>query len=368
MGWINKTNLLLAGLLGGGLYFASQHYTLSGWDQIRLEPRDPAAPAKVWADPRTWLPVHHNGPSSNAPPSGLNSVLPSTTSGMDLMPSKPVTPTVRIASFDLNDFDDRKIQSAAVSEILVRLLRNFDVIALQGITSKQRDTLPKLVDRINEQKLAYDYMIGPRVGPVHESMHLAFLYNTQRIETDRYQLYTVEDPGGLLDYEPLVGWFRTKTVAPERALTFSLVNLYLSPTRIDQEIALLPSLTESIQRDGRGEDDILLAGGFACPDKQLIALRQRGWGFAIENVPTTVAGDEMLDQIVFSPQTADEFTGRSGVIDFLRKFNLTLEQANQVSRHVPVWCEFFAEEGGYPAYQPNNPQTGVQNADAGVSP
>jgi hypothetical protein len=211
-------------------------------------------------------------------------------------------------------------------------------------------------------------MIGPRVGPVHESMHLAFLYNTQRIETDRYQLYTVEDPGGLLDFEPLVGWFRTKTVAPERALTFSLVNLYLSPTRIDQEIALLPSLTESIERDGRGEDDILLAGGFSCSDKQLIALRQRGWGFAIENLPTTVAGDEMLDQIVFSPQTADEFTGRSGVIDFLRKFNLTLEQANQVSRHVPVWCEFFAEEGGYPAYQPHNPQTSPQNAETNVSP
>ncbi|MCY3005709.1 MAG: endonuclease/exonuclease/phosphatase [Planctomycetota bacterium] len=361
MGWINKTNLLLAGVLGGGLYFASQHYTLSGWDQIRLESRDANAPVRDWADPRTWLPVTHSNSSSSAASIDRNSVLPSKSDGMDLMPTKPVTPTVRIASFDLSDFDDRKVQSVAISEILVRLLRNFDVIALQGITSKQRDTLPKLVDRINEQKLAYDYMIGPRVGPVHESMHLAFLYNTQRIETDRYQLYTVEDPGELLDFEPLVGWFRTKTVSPERALTFSLVNLYLSPTRIDQEINLLAALSESIQRDGRGEDDIVLAGGFSCSDKQLGALSQRKWGFAIENLPTTVAGDEMLDQIVFSPQTADEFTGRAGVIDFLRKFNLTLDQANQVSRHLPVWCEFFAEEGGYPGYQP-------QAQDLRVSP
>jgi hypothetical protein len=45
-----------------------------------------------------------------------------------------------------------------------------------------------------------------------------------------------------------------------------------------------------------------------------------------------------------------------------------LEQANQVSRHVPVWCEFFAEEGGYPAYQPHNPQTSPQSAEADVSP
>ncbi|MEI6525935.1 MAG: hypothetical protein WCP62_07890, partial [Planctomycetota bacterium] len=80
-------------------------------------------------------------------------------------------------------------------------------------------------------------------------------------------------------------------------------------------------------------------------------LSQRKWGFAIQNLPTTVAGDEMLDQIAFPPQTSDEFTGRAGVIDFLRKFNLTLQQANQVSQHLPVWCEFFAEEGGYPGYR-----------------
>jgi hypothetical protein len=144
-------------------------------------------------------------------------------------------------------------------------------------------------------------------------MHLAFVYNTQRVETDRYQLYTVEDPGELLEYDPLVGWFRSRLVPAERALTFSLVNMHLSPARLDQELAVLPGLVESIGRDGRG--------------------------------------DEMLDHIIFPPSTGDEFTGRSGVIDFLRKFNLSLEQAGQVSEHLPVWSEFFAEEGGYPGYR-----------------
>jgi hypothetical protein len=320
MGLIKKTNLLLAGLIGGGLYFASQYYTISGLDQVKVQSREDAPPVRDWTDPRNWIPVTHSNSGANGTESSLGSATSNRSRNSELLPAKPVTPTIRIATFDLQNYDERKTESVAVQEILVRILRNFDVIAIQGITSLQRDTLPKL-------------------------------FNTDRVETDRYQLYTVEDPGELIDYDPLVGWFRSKSVAPQKALTFSLVNLYLSSTRLDQEIALLPALIESVQKDGRGEDDIFLAGGFGCSDKRLSVLSQRKWGLVIQNMPTTVAGDEMLDQIAFPPQSADEFTGRAGVIDFLRKFNLTLEQATQVSTHLPVWSEFFAEEGGYPGYR-----------------
>ena len=351
MGLFNKTNLLIACLVGGGIYYASHHYTLSGLDQVRVQSRDQSIPMRDWTDPRNWIPVTHSGNSSNPAALPTATTLPSNSAESSLIPSKPVTPTIRVASFDLQSYDERKSESVAVQEILTRVLRNFDVVAIQGITSRQRDTLPKLIDRLNQDKHAFDYMVGPRVGPVHQSMHFAFIYNTDRVETDRFQLYTMEDPGELLDYDPLVGWFRSKSVVPQKALTFSLVNLYISPARSHQELNLLPAITESIQKDGRGEDDIVLAGGFSCSDKQLVMLSQRKWGFAIQNIPTTVAGDEMLDQIAFPPQSIDEFTGRSGVIDFLRKFNLTLEQATQVSSHLPVWCEFFAEEGGYPGYR-----------------
>jgi hypothetical protein len=351
MGLINKTNLVIAGLLGGGLYFASQHYTISGLDQLKVESKSPDASSRDWSDPRNWVPVTHQPSGSSESSVGNAPVLPPSSRNSELTPAKPVTPTIRIASFDLQNYEERKAESLAVQEILVRILRNFDVIAIQGITSRQRDTLPKLMDRLNQDKQAYDYMIGPRVGPVHQSMHLAFIFNTSRIETDRYQLYTVEDPGELIEYEPLVGWFRSKGVPPQKALTFSLVNMYLSPSHLEQEIGLLPALTESIQKDGRGEDDVILAGGFGCSDRKLVGLQQRKWSVAIQNMPTTVAGDEMLDQIAFPHQTSDEFTGRAGVIDFLRKFNLTMEQASQVSSHLPVWAEFFAEEGGYPGYK-----------------
>ncbi len=49
-------------------------------------------------------------------------------------------------------------------EMLVRILRRFDVIALQGIQSNRDDIMPLLIERLNQSGRSYDYMVGPRVG------------------------------------------------------------------------------------------------------------------------------------------------------------------------------------------------------------
>ena len=45
------------------------------------------------------------------------------------------------------------------------------------------------------------------------SEQFAFIFDTQRVETDRFQLYTIDDPEDLVTREPLVAWFRVKGVA-----------------------------------------------------------------------------------------------------------------------------------------------------------
>ncbi|HEY2759735.1 MAG TPA: endonuclease/exonuclease/phosphatase, partial [Pirellulales bacterium] len=52
------------------------------------------------------------------------------------------------------------------------------------------------------------------------------------------------------------------------------------------------------------------------------------------------------DNLIFNRAATVEFTGRSGIFDVLREFNLTLDQALQVSDHFPAWAEFSAYEGG----------------------
>jgi deoxyribonuclease-1-like protein len=333
----------LFAVIAGSVY-ASQHYTVGGLENLRIVSKQASAPKydaestsmpvldkKAWA-PTKWV----SAPSHDG----------------DIVPPKGKRPSLRIASFNLQAFGENKAGKVAVMEILARVLRSFDVIALQDIQPQQRDVLPKLVDRINQSDRIFDYCIGPRVGTGIASMHFAFLYDAERVEMDRYQLYTVEDPSDQLEYEPLVAWFRAKQVPQEEAFTFSLVNIRINPQRVDQEIPRLPELVRTILHDGRDEDDILLAGDFSCGSRRMENLRRIGMAFALEEVVTTITGNEMLDNILFPSKGTDEFLGRAGAIDFLRQFNLSPEQAFQVSNHMPIWAEFSTLEGGVPGYTP----------------
>ncbi|NMC21084.1 MAG: deoxyribonuclease, partial [Thermogutta sp.] len=40
-----------------------------------------------------------------------------------------------------------------------------------------------------------------------------------------------------------------------------------------------------------------------------------------------------------------EYTGKHGVMDLVRQFNISAGQAAQVADHLPVWAEFSTREG-----------------------
>lgn len=389
MPFFSKKIATFASLIGGALYL-SQNYTLNGLHHLRIEPLTTQSST---VEPGGWTIADRAGllrpsvqdssqstipgfPSSsravqnlnvdrssigfdgmNVPPPLIKSSIPSSAlpisvnsprSNLNSISNLQSPPTIRIATFNLHLFGRHKADNPFVLETLAKLLRQYDVIALQEICTKQQDLLPILVDRINQSDRQFDYMIGPRVGRTENKEQFAFLFDASRIETDRNQLYTVDDPEDLLQREPLVGWFRSKSLPPELAFTFTLVNVHLDSDLTDQEIQVLPELVRSIHRDGRKEDDIILLGDFGASDRRLHFLRSAGMIFALEGVPTTSHGSSMLDNIVMPVKATDEFNGRSGIFDFLRQYNLSIEQAHQVSDHLPVWAEFYANEGGQP--------------------
>ncbi|MGN6544530.1 MAG: hypothetical protein ACTHK7_05745 [Aureliella sp.] len=262
--------------------------------------------------------------------------------------------TIRIASFNLHGFGDVQQSDAAIVGVITRLLSQFDLIALQDIRSRRDDVLPNLVSSLNAGGGKYDFMIGPRVGRGDQREQFAFVFDTQRIETDRFQLYTVEDPEDMLHHEPLVGWFRTIGPANQDAFTFSLVNVHLDPDLVERELQALPNLLQAIAADGRGEDDIVLAGDFHASAAQLGFLSAGGLRVALDGVATNTRGTELLDNFAFGALSTTEYTGRTGAYDFLRQFNLSLEQAEAVSDHLPIWAEFSIIEGGRPGQVAEN--------------
>lgn len=305
--------------------------------------------------------VARNNSSSLSLPSTSSMAFGSTGSSLP-PPSKPIStgagtslskplmesvPSMRLASFNVNSLGAAQLAKPTVAEALVSILRQFEIVALQGIQSERDDILPVLIERLNQSGRRFDYLIGPRVGYAGQTQQFAFIFDTTRIETDRYQLYTIDDPENLMTYDPLVGWFRCKDGSATDAFTFSIVNIRVN-RQSATESSYVPNLFHAVASDGRNEDDLIIAGDFGGNPGQIAKLNSDSVKFAIRNIPTDVSGQGMRDCIIFPTQGTTEFTGRSGVFDFLRKYNMSIEQATEISPQMPVWAEFYALEGAHP--------------------
>jgi endonuclease/exonuclease/phosphatase family metal-dependent hydrolase len=256
--------------------------------------------------------------------------------------------TIRIACFNLDNFDRHKSQSPATLQSLAGIIRSFDVVAVQEVRCLEQHVIPRLVDAVNGQTQDFDFVIGPHVGRFEMKEQFAFIYNRKRIELNKSDVYTVQDPDDLIHSEPLVGWFRARGVNPAEAFTFTLVNIRTDGTtgETERENRLLRGIFENVRNDQRGEDDVILLGDFQVPTAVLRPLAQLPSAtYVIAETPTDPAQSTQRDNIIFDSLATVEFTGRSGVVDFLRQMNLTLEQAQMVSHHLPVWAEFSTFEG-----------------------
>lgn len=257
--------------------------------------------------------------------------------------------TIRIATFNIQVFGEAKLNDPEVMPVIVAILKNFDLIAIQEIRSVTQDIMPHLIDLLNADGRHYDYAIGPRLGRTSSKEQYAFVFDTQTIEIDRYKLYTVDDPDDLLHREPLVGWFRARGPAPNQAFTFSLATVHTDPDEVDQELDVLDDVFFRVRDDPhRGEDDCILVGDFNARASHLRELgRIKGLIKVIDGeTPTNTRRTAQYDNIVFQEPATREFTGRGGVFDFRQQYNLTQEQAERISDHLPVWAEFSVFEGG----------------------
>jgi hypothetical protein len=211
----------------------------------------------------------------------------------------------------------------------------------------QQEILPQFLDIVNSTGRHYDYVIGPRLGRTSSKEQYAFIFDTASIEVDRHALYTVEDPDDVLHREPLVGWFRVRGPPPEQAFTFSLVNIHTDPDETGQELDALADVFRAVRDDPRREDDVILLGDLNVDDQHLGRLGQVPQVYcAISGVASNTRGTHLYDNLVFSKVATTEYTGRWGVFDMIRQFNLTVEEALEVSDHMPVWAEFNLYEGG----------------------
>ncbi|MDZ4820060.1 MAG: endonuclease/exonuclease/phosphatase family protein [Planctomycetota bacterium] len=254
---------------------------------------------------------------------------------------------IRVASFNIQVFGQSKLGKPDVMQVLCEVARRVDIMAIQEIRAKSDDILPRFVAQINSTGRKYDYVIGPRLGRSDSKEQYAFVYDTATIDVDRQALYTVSDPGDRLHREPLVGCFRARGAPPNEAFTFSLINIHTDPDETKMELDALADVYSAVRNDGRGEDDIILLGDLNVDENHLGRLGQvPNITWTVSGAPTNTRKDKTYDNILFNRLATSEFTGNCGVLDLMHDFNLSTQQALQVSDHMPIWAEFSVFEGG----------------------
>jgi endonuclease/exonuclease/phosphatase family metal-dependent hydrolase len=331
--------------LGGGVWM---FLSGGGLDQLAVDANNPATNQVAGA----W----NSGAPAAAPanwPQATTANMPVTIGAAAPQLNDP--PTIKIASFNIRDFGDKKLNDLSVVRTLADIVRQFDVVAIQEISTKNTQHMELFVRWVNSTGRKYSYEIGPRIGNTSQKEQYAFVFNTERIMIDRSSVYTVGDPDNLLHREPLVASFATTIKPIDSAFTFTLINVHTDPTSpvLQQELEALAEVYRVVRRAGGNEDDVIMLGDFNANDQKMAQTRL---GMIPDLKPllsgsgvfTNTRQNQLYDNLLIHVSSTSEYMGRSGVYNYAGEpLNLTLAQAETVSDHFPVWAEFSAYELDY---------------------
>lgn len=307
--------LVLVAIAGGGYWFLT-HFRVQGFENLSIQPR--------------------SAQTAGNPPSGG-----------ETSPAPLQRTTLRIASVNLRPLDQDKLGRPQVVGRLVEILRSFDIIAIQGVIARNQSPLVFLVEQVNSDGLSYDFATTPQVGTEAVEEYSAYIFNRAVVDIDRATVARVEDPLKLFRHPPLLAAFRARGPAAKEAFTFTLVNVDTDPNQATAELDLLADVFRKVRDDGRGEDDVILLGYLVSAEPSVGQLAQvPNLTGAISSLPTTTRGTGVSENLYFDSRATDEFTARSGVLDLMRQFNISLREAVEISDHLPVWAEFSVYEGG----------------------
>jgi len=309
--------LLIAAAAGGWYFF--NHYQVLGLQDLSVGPRTGQHGGTPW-------------PARTKP---------------DQPPVQTERDSIRIATFNLGGLDRKKLSKRHVAGHLVNLIRDFDIVAVQDIHARNQGLLVELIDQINSQGRHYDFATCPTVSYSPVQQYSALLFDRTSVGIDRSTIYSVHDPADRFHRKPLVASFRARGPDPAEAFTFTLINVHTDPDQAATELDLLDDVLRAVRDDGRDEDDVILLGDLGTDHRRLEQLAETlDISWAVPGIPG-LRGTQFSDNVLFDCRATSEFTGRSGVVDLMREFDLTMQQALEVSDHLPVWAEFSVYEGGY---------------------
>ncbi len=242
-------------------------------------------------------------------------------------------------------YGSSKASKPEVMAVLSKIVRNYDIIAVQEIRDASQTALPLLRDAVNSIGTPqYEYIVSDRLGRSTSKEQYAYLYNSQTMQV-MGSPYVYPDSNDIFQREPYVAEFKVKN----GDFDFVLITIHTDPDTATQEINDLPKVVEDAKSRYPGEGDFIVMGDLNADcdyfkENSQSPLRSSEYYWIINNSidTTTKSTDCTYDRILISTHAITDFTGNSGVFRFDEEYNLNYESTIAVSDHYTVYAEFWS--------------------------
>ena len=261
--------------------------------------------------------------------------------------------TLRLGAFNIQVFGTTKASKPEVMEVLGKIIRTYDIVAIQEIRDKSQTALPALVDVVNANSSApYDYVVSERLGRTSSKEQYAYIYNNQTVELT-YTPHTYPEPSGTDPFhrEPYIASFRVL----DGNFDATLITIHADPDEATEEINALDDVVRYAQSTYPDEQDFIVMGDLNADCRYFdedsnSTMHGSDYYWCINNSvdTTTKSTDCTYDRIIITNPAVPDFTGDGGVFRFDVEYALNASETTAVSDHYPVYAEFWCDRDADP--------------------
>lgn len=259
------------------------------------------------------------------------------------------TETITAGSFNIQVFGQSKASDDEVMTTLAKIIRNFDIIAIQEIRDSSGTAAPLLLEYVNSDGSDYGMFIGERLGRTSSKEQYAFIYNRNTIRPAGAPVtYPDSTETDLFHREPYIMPF--ETTGGDFTATYAVI--HTDPDEADEEIPALIHVMDYMKGILPGDDALILMGDLNADcsyfdEDSYITLKSENYNWLIGNGEDTTTGNTVCtyDRIILNGGE-DYYTGESGVFRFDSIYGLTRDESLKVSDHYPVYAKFKISRAG----------------------
>ena len=160
---------------------------------------------------------------------------------------------LKIGAFNVRRFGTAKMKDKEVVDILVRIIKQFDVIVIQEIVDTKETAINELVNAVNKSNIAgksgddgkfenvFKLELSPRVGRNKQKEQYGLIYRSTKLSVEESCIYP--DPGDIFIREPFIVKFSTDAVNGING--FTIISVHTQP-KVKSDIFDKPNISTNI--------------------------------------------------------------------------------------------------------------------------